>query len=168
MKETYRPRGGEAREVALDPTGARSARVRTGALDAELTVTSIAPGRFRLSDGQHMFLVCVDREGAVRHVTIAGVGEVRFEREAKGRKRREASPGSLSSPMPGTVVKVLVREGDRVAKGAELVFVEAMKMEIKIASQVAGTVKVVRKREGEPCDAGEILVEIAPDGGAAT
>jgi biotin carboxyl carrier protein len=69
--------------------------------------------------------------------------------------------------MPGTVVKVLVKPGDRVAKGAELVLVEAMKMEIKIESPLAGVVKVVRKREGEPCDAGEILVEIEPEGVAA-
>ena len=166
MKETYRRRGGEACEVALEPTGVQSARVRAGALDAELTVTRLAPGRFRVSDGRRAFLVCVDRAGATRHVTIAGVGEAHFEREAKGRKRRDAATGSLSSPMPGTVVKVLVREGDHVAKGAELVFVEAMKMEIKIESPLVGIVKVVCKREGEPCDAGEILVEIAPEGGA--
>jgi biotin carboxyl carrier protein len=162
MKDTYRRRGGAAHEVTVEAAGALKARVRTGDLDAVLQATPLGPGRFRLSDGAWSWLVCVDREGAQRHVTIAGVGEARFEKEAKGRRRREAPPGSLSSPMPGTVVKVLVKVGDPVAKGAELMLVEAMKMEIKIEAPLAGTVKEVRKREGEPCDAGEILVEIEP------
>ena len=167
MKETYRRRGGDAHEVTLEAAGPLAARVCTGELNAVLTATPLGPGRFRLSDGAWSWLVCVDREGAQRHVTIAGVGEARFEKEAKGRRRRSLPPGSLSSPMPGTVVKVLVKAGDRVAKGAELLLVEAMKMEIRIEAPLAGVVKVVRKREGEPCDAAEILVEMQTEGGEA-
>jgi biotin carboxyl carrier protein len=167
VKDVYRRRGGAAHEVVVEATGPLAARVRTGTLDAELAATPLGPGRFRLRRGAESWLVCVDREGAARHVTVVGVGEARFEREAKGRRRRERPAGSLASPMPGTVVKVLVKAGDRVAKGAELLLVEAMKMEIKIEAPIAGTVREVRKGEGEPCDAGETLVEIAPEGAAA-
>jgi biotin carboxyl carrier protein len=68
--------------------------------------------------------------------------------------------------MPGTVVKVLVSEGDVVAKGDTLVIVEAMKMEIKLSAQLAGTVRAVRAKEGTPCDAGETLVELEGSEGA--
>jgi hypothetical protein len=84
MKETYRRRDGDATEVVVEATGVASARVRTGALEAELTVVAIGPGLFRMSDGSRTYLACVDRDGAARHVTVVGVGEARFEREAKG------------------------------------------------------------------------------------
>jgi biotin carboxyl carrier protein len=162
LKATYRRASGDAHEVVLETTGERMARVITGALDVELTVTPLAPGRFRMSDGSRTWLVCVDREGSWRHVTVAGEGEARLEREERGSRRREAAEGSLASPMPGTVVKVLVAEGDSVQKGQDLVVVEAMKMEIRISAPVAGTVKALAAREGASCDGGQILVEVEP------
>jgi biotin carboxyl carrier protein len=69
--------------------------------------------------------------------------------------------------MPGTVVKVLVRTGERVEKGQELLVVEAMKMEFKMTAPGPGIVKTVRKREGDPCEAGEVLCELETAGDAA-
>jgi biotin carboxyl carrier protein len=63
--------------------------------------------------------------------------------------------------MPGTVVKVEVAVGETVATGQDLVVVEAMKMEIKISTPIPGTVRAVHVREGDPCDAGQVLVEVA-------
>ena len=166
MKETYRDRDGAAHEATVEEAGPHAARVRVGAFDAELSVTALGGGLFRMTDGTHTWLVRADRDGATRHVSILGAGSARFEREVKGRRRREKPAGSLSSPMPGTVVKVLVREGDRVEKGGELLLVEAMKMEIKIEAPLAGTVRAILKQAGDPCDAGETLVEITPDAAA--
>lgn len=167
MKETYRDRNGAARETALEETDLHAARVRTGALDAELTAVPLAPGLFRMSDGSRSWLVRVDRDGARRHVTVSGAGSAVLEREVRGARRREKPAGSLSSPMPGTVVKVLVQEGDKVEKGAGLLVVEAMKMEIRVEAPIAGTVKAIRKKAGDPCDAGETLVEIAAEDDAS-
>ncbi len=168
MKETYRDAGGAVHEVTLTETDLHAAHVASGDLAADLTVEPLGRGVFRLSDGVATWRVRVDRDGPVRHVTILGLGAARLEREVRGGRRRERPAGSLASPMPGTVVKVLVREGDKVAKGADLLVVEAMKMEIRIEAPVDGVVRSVRKREGEPCDAGEILVEVGPaDGGGA-
>ena len=163
MKAVYRREGGEPREVSVEAHGPDAARVRAGGLDAEFTVVRLGPGRFRLIQGDRSWQVCVDAEGTRRHVTVAGVGEARFEKESAGRRRkRESSGGGLSSPMPGTVVKVLVAAGDSVAKGDDLLVVEAMKMEIKITAPVAGAVKSVNAVEGDPCDAGQVLAEIEP------
>jgi biotin carboxyl carrier protein len=112
----------------------------------------------------------VDPKGESRaHVesgSISGefrVIEARFEREAAGRRRRrESSKGSHSSPMPGTVVKVLVEPGEIVESGRDLLVVEAMKMEIKVSAQMRGTVRAIHAAEGDPCDAGQILAEIDP------
>lgn len=165
MKQVYRRSDGQAHEVHVEPQSARSAQVNSGALGAVLTVTPLGRGRFRLSDGARSWTAWVDQDGSRRFVTVEGVGEARFEREQTGRRRRkEAAEGSLASPMPGTVVKVLVAEGDRVEKGQDLLVVEAMKMEIKVSAPAAGTVKAVRAKEGDPCDAGQILAEVEPAG----
>lgn len=167
MKLVYRRRDGRGHEVHVESRSARTAHVESGELSGEFTVTPLGPGRFRLSDGARTWTAWVDQDGARRHVTVEGLGEARLEREPPGRRRRRETPqGSLASPMPGTVVKVLVRAGDRVEKGQELLVVEAMKMEIKVSAPVAGTVKAVRAAEGDPCDAGQVLAEVEPAGDA--
>jgi biotin carboxyl carrier protein len=125
-------------------------------------VEPIGGGWFRLSDGTRSWRVAVDRAGSIRWITIDGIGEARLERAGDGRKRtRETAEGSLSSPMPGKVVKVEVALGESVAKGQDLLVIEAMKMEIKISTPIEGKVRAIHVREGDPCDAGQVLVEVA-------
>jgi len=76
--------------------------------------------------------------------------------------------GSLLAPMPGKIVRVNVREGDRVEDGDELVVLEAMKMEHRVLAPQAGTVAEVRVRPGDAVDAGAVLVVIADPAGEGT
>ncbi|HEV7731245.1 MAG TPA: biotin/lipoyl-containing protein [Candidatus Binatia bacterium] len=72
-----------------------------------------------------------------------------------------AGSGSVTAPMPGKVVRVLVAVGDVVETGQALVVLEAMKMETTLAAEVAGTVKAVHAEAGGMVDAGAVIVEIA-------
>jgi biotin carboxyl carrier protein len=75
--------------------------------------------------------------------------------------------GVIKAPMPGSVVKVLVGEGDTVAVNQSLVIVEAMKMENEVRSPVAGTVKKVNVAAGDSVGTTEAMLEIEPgDDGA--
>ena len=67
-------------------------------------------------------------------------------------------PQRITAPMPGKIVKVLVKPGDSVDARQALVIVEAMKMENELRSQKAGTVSEVRVMEGASVEAGAILV----------
>ncbi len=67
----------------------------------------------------------------------------------------------LSAPMPGTVLRVLVAEGDRVGARQPLVILEAMKMETPIASPYEAIVERVHVREGDRVAGGAPLVELA-------
>ena len=161
MSPRYVRPNGESVEVQVEPLGEGRVRVVVGEWEQEMDVTDLGEGRFRLGVGDGPKVVAFDRDGAARFVTVGGVGEAKLEREERGRsRRRESSEGILASPMPGTVVKVLVAAGDDVAKGDDLVIVEAMKMEIKISAPRDGKVKSVSAAAGEPCDGGEILVEL--------
>jgi biotin carboxyl carrier protein len=68
--------------------------------------------------------------------------------------------------MPGRVVAVHVGPGDRVEPGAPLVVLEAMKMENEFVAAVDGVVAEVRVSPGQAVNAGDLLVVVAPRGGA--
>ena len=67
---------------------------------------------------------------------------------------------SMAAPMPGMVLKVLVKKGDLVAKGATLLILEAMKMEHQIVAPRDGTVAAVNCAEGEMVQPGVELVSL--------
>jgi pyruvate carboxylase subunit B len=68
---------------------------------------------------------------------------------------------AIKAPMPGTVFKVLVKVGDRVAPLQNVVIIEAMKMEIEIKSDRAGTVTAVAIAVGASVQTGQSLISIA-------
>jgi acetyl-CoA/propionyl-CoA carboxylase biotin carboxyl carrier protein len=71
-----------------------------------------------------------------------------------------AGSGTISAPMQGTIVKVLVAEGDAVELGQSVLVLEAMKMENHISAEKAGTVKEVRVAAGDTVGTGDVLVVI--------
>jgi hypothetical protein len=78
--------------------------------------------------------------------------------------RGDASPDAghydLAAPMPATVVKILVAEGQAVQQGETLVVLEAMKMELPIRAPADAVVKAVNCREGELVQPERVLVEL--------
>jgi biotin carboxyl carrier protein len=66
----------------------------------------------------------------------------------------------LTSPMPATVLKVLVAQGEPVRRGDTLVLLEAMKMELPLKAEADGTVAAVSCREGELVQPGAVLVAV--------
>jgi biotin carboxyl carrier protein len=70
----------------------------------------------------------------------------------------DARSVNVAAPMPGRVVKVLVKSGDIVAARQPLVIVEAMKMENELRAPRAGTVADVRVSEGQLVEAHAVMV----------
>jgi biotin carboxyl carrier protein len=83
-----------------------------------------------------------------------------------GRQKKEATsstasgPQRVTSPMPGKVVRVLVKPGDAVTARQGLVVVEAMKMENELRAARDGRVRDVAVTEGQSVDAGAILLTV--------
>jgi len=76
----------------------------------------------------------------------------------RGSASDETGPRSIVSPMPGRIVKVLVREGEAVAAQQALVVVEAMKMENELRAHRAGRVSAVKVVEGMSVESGAALI----------
>ncbi|EFP05831.1 hypothetical protein GCK72_018113 [Caenorhabditis remanei] len=70
--------------------------------------------------------------------------------------------GHIGAPMPGDVLELKIKEGDKVTKKQPLFVLSAMKMEMVIDSPIAGTVKKVHAGQGTKCTAGDLVIEIEP------
>lgn len=68
--------------------------------------------------------------------------------------------GKVVASMAGNVWKVLVKPGETVETGQDLVILESMKMEIPIAAEEGGTVKVVKVSESQFVNEGDVLLEL--------
>jgi 3-methylcrotonyl-CoA carboxylase alpha subunit len=124
----------------------------------QLEETAPSAYLLRIDDRAYAFH-CV-RDGDAVHLFWEGVA-YRLEIEREGaRVAPRAASGSLEAPMPGKVIAVKAVPGQVVAKGDELVVVEAMKMENGLRAPRAGVVKTVRARVGDMVQPGLVLVEL--------
>ncbi|GHJ60599.1 acetyl/propionyl-CoA carboxylase subuit alpha [Nocardioides sp. OK12] len=104
-----------------------------------------------VSGPTHRAVVDVDSPG--RHVRLARVP--RFTDPADA-----VASGSLLAPMPGSVVKVLVAQGDEVAAGDPVLVLEAMKMQHTVSAPTDGVVATLDVRPGSQVAAGEVLAVV--------
>jgi biotin carboxyl carrier protein len=105
---------------------------------------------------------------AARGEWLVQLPEVSVTAIVDARRHSHGAPGGIAvagaqrvtAPMPGRVLRVLVKVGDEVADRQGLVVVEAMKMENEIASPKAGRVKEIAASEGQSIEMGRLLVVI--------
>jgi biotin carboxyl carrier protein len=132
--------------------------------ERQALVTVVEPGVYSILLEGRVYEASMDRAGQTLVVTVEGE---RFEVEVRdprawSRKSVAGSQGAatLSAPMPGKVVRVLVAAGDVVEAGQGLLVVEAMKMQNEIKAPRSGQVISLTAREGATVAAGEPLATI--------
>ncbi len=86
-----------------------------------------------------------------KHATTTGITR---------RKADDNIPGEIGATLSGSVVKILVKNGQAVAKGEALIVTEAMKMETTITSPIDGIVAEVLVREGSRIESGDCLLRV--------
>ena len=69
----------------------------------------------------------------------------------------------VESPMPGVIINILIKTGDKVVKNQPVAILEAMKMENEISAPVSGTVTSVAVAKGQSVDPGSLLATIKTD-----
>jgi 3-methylcrotonyl-CoA carboxylase alpha subunit len=120
--------------------------------------------------------VALRRDGVTRVAWVVEDGDTRWvhcdgevslveisegaARRARARHVHADGPPTLVAPMPATVVRVAATPGSPVQKGAVVLILEAMKMELPLRAPHDGLVKAVHCREGDLVQPGVVLVEM--------
>lgn len=116
------------------------------------------------------YIVEVEGEGTSWKATVEGqTFEIEMPdaapsakpRRAGGRKKKKS--GTVSANIPGKVVTVEVKEGERVEEGQVILILEAMKMQNEIHAPLSGMVAAVNCKPGDSVEANSPLVVITPE-----
>jgi 3-methylcrotonyl-CoA carboxylase alpha subunit len=163
---------GEEYAVEMEKIGVRAWSVRAGddlydvsGADRDPGVTTVGGLTLRIDGRIVRGYLAETATGALqvaydgRMWEFAAVGPPDVDRITDGHGIGVAG-GSLTAPMPGTIIRVDVKEGDRVEPRQRLVVLEAMKMEHVVEAPYGGVVRAIRRQAGDLVAAGDILVEI--------
>jgi biotin carboxyl carrier protein len=131
--------------------------------EMEIDAVLARPAVLSLRIGNRAYEVKSERIANDLYLSVGSTrfaAEVRDPRSLRGRSRTQddRGPRKIVAPMPGKVVRLLVREGDEVESGAGLAVVEAMKMQNEIKSPKKGTVQKILVGEGAAVNAGDVLL----------
>ncbi len=139
------------RKLDKAPPPSSAAQPTTASGPAEYSVTVNGKEIFMAFEGN---MVTVD--GKVYRVAIAP--------KSGGTPSAPTSSGGntveVHSQMPGAVFKILRRPGDKIREGEPILILEAMKMEMEIASPTSGTIAEIRVSEGNQVATGQVLATI--------
>ncbi|MGB1157811.1 MAG: sodium-extruding oxaloacetate decarboxylase subunit alpha [Porticoccaceae bacterium] len=109
----------------------------------------------------------VEVEGKSYTVTVANGGDISGIVSLDGSPSESAAavPATggepVNAPLAGTVVKVLVKPGQKVAEGETILILEAMKMETSVSAPSDGTIVEIKVQSGDSCGVGDPLVTLA-------
>lgn len=128
----------------------------------ETTVNEIEPNVAEVTVNGTVFQVEIEKQETVKKTVVAP----RPAAHAAAAPAKAAAPAApagttvMKSPLPGSIVKVLVQAGQEVKKGDTMLTMESMKMENIIAAEVSGKVKTVLVQPGQNVMQDAPLVEI--------
>ena len=151
---------GATTEVALERNGTT---FRAGEHAIEVLAVRAEEAEIRVDGRTHVVPFVI--QGTTVSFSFDGEIYVADVADKGARAKARHRDHSMAAPMPGVVTKILVREGDVVAKSAALVVLEAMKMEHQILAPHAGTVVAINCKEGELVQPGVELVTLKKDEG---
>ena len=138
----------------------------------EVDVDEIAPSKFLVEVNGKKAVIELEEEikeiKERKEEVSAEVSAVGIKAERKVEARAEAAGTEIKAEMSGTVVRVLVNEGEEVEAGQPVLVLEAMKMENEIPAPVSGRVAKLAVSEGDKVAAGQLLLVIEPSGSAGS
>jgi biotin carboxyl carrier protein len=135
---------------------------RLDGTEVEVDALLARPDVLSLRIGNRAYEVKCERVAGEMHLWVGNVrfaAQVRDPRSWRGRTRAldDHGPQTLTAPMPGKIVRVLVKPGDEVEAGSGVLVVEAMKMQNEINSPKKGTIQKILVSEGAAVNAGDVL-----------
>jgi biotin carboxyl carrier protein len=144
-----------------------SAQLKLGEQTHEAAVSQPEPGFYIVQLNNRVYRCTLDKSSGGEPEIIVNGRRVSITVRDKKRLRGSATSGagatgkiSLTSPMPGKIVRVMLNAGDEVTANQGVLIVEAMKMQNEVLSPKAGKIAELRVIEGQTVNAGETLAVI--------
>ena len=130
--------------------------------EIEVDAVLARPDVLSLRIGSQAYEVKCERVAGEMHLWVGSqrfAAEIRDPRSLRGRVRTadDHGPKKLTAPMPGKIVRILLKEGAEVDAGAGVLVVEAMKMQNEIKSPKKGTIQKILVGAGAAVNAGDVL-----------
>lgn len=157
---------GISRTVEISRNGARW-QISLDGMPLEADAVEVAPNTFSvlLNGESHEVRIAPQSDGTVRlHTGLAEfTAEIADPRAWRGRRHgalEAEGRQQVTAPMPGKIIRLLVKEGETVETGQGIIVVEAMKMQNEIRSPKSGKVERLLAKEGQAVNAGEVLAWI--------
>ncbi|MFZ0490170.1 MAG: biotin/lipoyl-containing protein [Salegentibacter sp.] len=104
--------------------------------------------------------VLVEKRKPVKTPRLVREKVVREPGEGQIKKQESTGGFQVLAPLPGNIFKLMVKEGDAVSKGDELLILEAMKMENHILADQGGVIRTIRIKEGDNVLQNDLLLVI--------
>lgn len=132
----------------------------------ELQVSHLHPNSLTLRMGNRLTTVYIAKQDSKFFVHIDGKSIELTVPDAKQKKYSKegmefGAKDEITTPMPGKIVRLLVKVGDIVKPGQPLVIVESMKMENEIKSFMEGTVKAISFKPGDLVNPGQTIIKLS-------
>jgi biotin carboxyl carrier protein len=159
---------GTARAIEIDADSMRDGQIRC-AIDGraiEADAAEVAPGIYSILIGGTSLEARVEPYGTALRVIVAGREYAAAIRDPRQWQRRRGAAveaegrQQVTAPMPGKIVRVLVKAGEAVEAGQGIFVVEAMKMQNEIRSPKSGTVERLLVSENQSVAAGDVLAVV--------
>ncbi len=157
---------GRTREVEAAREGGRL-RWRLDGREVEVDAAEVETGAYSILVGGQAFEARVQAAPDGLRVEAGGenfaveIVDPRAWQGRHGHTMEIAGRLQILAPMPGKIVRVLVKQGQAIAAGQGIAVVEAMKMQNEVRSRKTGTVEKLLAEEGKTVNAGEVLAVVA-------
>lgn len=145
----------------------KTERYRIGGREFDVTINSINNDEAEVTVNGVTYHVDILKDissrGQDEHDSVSAVSSAKAMPEQAARESHSplsAGDRTVSSPLPGVIVALKVRQGDRVKNGQVVAVLEAMKMENEIQSEYEGTVTAVNVSPGDSVPEGTAIVTI--------
>lgn len=161
---------GRSHTVEIGSDAARAGGIARWSIDGrsvDADATEVSPGIYSILIGGNSYEARVERDPAGIRITLAGreyharIRDPRQWRRNRGSAAEAEGQQSVLAPMPGKVIRVLVKAGDAVEAGQGVAVVEAMKMQNEVRSPKSGKVERIIVSEGQTVGAGEVLAVVS-------
>jgi acetyl/propionyl-CoA carboxylase alpha subunit len=155
--------GGPAHEVEIVSMLDGGIAVRIDGEEISATMETLADGSAMLAIGDRRHRISGTKRGNSILVAAGAMSAEYQIVEARGSSRQVGlTAPTVDAPMPGAVLKILVKEGAQVATNDPLIVLEAMKTETTLSAESPAVIKRVCVEVGQRVDHGATLIELGP------